>query len=398
MTAPRIPRVRDDIDLVRAGLSLEEGFLVSRVDGRTSVAHLAALVGKPIDETERVVDRLAAVGVLVLGEAASVSVDADPYHGFVFDPEALSEDVDLEPEEKKRILYTHAQLATWNHYQRLGVRWRDDVRAVKRAYFERSKEWHPDRFRRPRLGRYKPLIDDIFRSIREAYGVLSDPEQKVEYDRIYAPTFDEEDMAAMLTARRTEERAEAREEESRRRRLEKNPLRQRMQRARDLYDRALELEKKGELIEALHHAQGAVAFHGREEFRELMRRLQIATSEARVAPLLRRGQAAESMTSWDDAVDVFTEAVRVAPEHGQARLRLAYNLLMGGRPPNQAHEHIHKALLLLPEEAEAHFVRGLCYEKAGSDKAAVRAYQKALELRPNYMEAKKRLKRLRWGF
>ena len=52
----------------------------------------------------------------------------------------------------------------------------------------------------------------------------------------------------------------------------------------------------------------------------------------------------------------------------------------------------------LPDDPEAHFVLGMCYEKGGMDKAAVREYSRAIELKPNHSEAKKRLKKMKWGF
>lgn len=392
-----IPRLRDGIDLTRAGLSLEEGFLVSRVDGRTAVPELALLINKSVDETRQLVERLTNAGVLVLGDEDAREPEV-LYSDFPFPPGAMEEDVDLTEDERRKILFTHAHLGQWTHYELLGIRWRDDAKTIKRAYFERSKEWHPDRFRRGRLGSFKARIDNIFRSVRDAYSVLSKPEDKAKYDEEHAPRFDEEDMAAMLAAQRREQRTSQREEEQKRRRLDRNPMRQRIQRAKALYEEALGLQEKGELMEALRSAQAAAAIHDCEEHRGLKRELQMATAELRIAPLVRRGLHAESMTSWDDAVTVFAEAVRLAPEYGPARLRLAYNMAMGGRPPQLINEHIQRALQLMPDEPEAHFVRGLCYEKGDMGKAAIRAYQRAVELKPNYAEAKKRLKKLRWGF
>ena len=393
-----IPRIRDGIDITRAGLTLEEGFLVSRVDGKTSIQEIAMLIGRPYEETDRLVRRLAHAGVVVFGQNEMSRDEEAPYEGFEFSVEDLLEPIDLSDEEKRRVLYTHAQLGRWSHYKLLGVRWRDDAKAIKRAYFQRSKEWHPDRFRRPRLGSYKGRIDEIFRAVKDAYGVLSDPKTKAEYDAENPPAFDEDDMAAILASSRVEERTQEREEERKRRRLERNPMRKRMLKAKSLHQEALEAEAQGELMEALQLAQAACALDDRAMHQDLKKRLQHETAEIRVAPLIRRGLHMESMTSWPEAIRTFAEAVRLAPEHGPARLRLAYNMLMGGRPPQEVNEHIQSALQKMPENPEAHFVRGLCYEKVHMDKAAIRAYQRAIELKPNYTEAKKRLKKLRWGF
>ncbi|MEL6183055.1 MAG: DnaJ domain-containing protein, partial [Myxococcota bacterium] len=362
------------------------------------VAELAVLIGKSREETSRLVERLALAQILVVGGAIETGSDDDTWDGFEFPSEAMAEEVDLSVEEKKRILFTHGHLDTWTHYRLLEVRWRDDAKAIQRAYYARSKEWHPDRFRRPRLGTFKARIDQIFRALNIAYSELRDEKRKRAYDRVHAPAFDEEDMAAMLKARRHEDREARRARERLERRRRSNPIRKRMEQARSLYEEARSLRDRGELMQALSAVQAATTFDERPEYRRLLRELQIATAELRVAPILKRGQHAESMASWEDAVVLFTEAVRLAPEHGPARLRLAFNLLMAGRPAQSANEHITHALRLLPEEPEAYFVRGLGYEKGLMEKAAVRAYERALELKPNYAAAKKRLKKLRWGF
>lgn len=392
-----IPRLRPGIDITLAGLTLEEGVLVSRVDGRTSIQHLAVLVGRPLDETRRLVERLVAAGVLLLATPADrVEIHDDPFEGFVFPLEALSEPVDLDLEERKRILYTFGHLDVWSHYKLLGVRWRDDLPKIKRAYRERSKEWHPDRWRRPRLGSFENKIAKVFQAINEAYRVLSRPAEKASYDREQAPRFDEEDMAELLQAQRREARHAERVAADRKRRLASNPVHQRILRARKMYEEAIAHEKRGDLKEALNWAQHAHALDDREEYRALKRRLQVETSEQRIVPYLQAGRRAESLTRWDEAIGHFREAVRQAPEHGPARIRLAYNLLMGGRPFATANEHIAKALQICPQDPETHFVRGLCYEKAGMVKAAAGAYQRAIELKPNYTDAKRRLSRLRW--
>ena len=73
-------------------------------------------------------------------------------------------------------------------------------------------------------------------------------------------------------------------------------------------------------------------------------------------------------------------------------------MLRGGRDAQVAVLHAQKGVQALPKDPEAHFVLGLCYDRGGKDKAAARALAKAVELKPNYKEAKKRLRELKWGF
>ncbi len=304
----------------------------------------------------------------------------------------------LSEEEKKRIIYFHEHLNKWSYYELLQLKRKDDAKTIKRAYFSRSKEWHPDRFRREKLGSFKPMLDAIFRKIQTAYGTLSKPEQKKTYDQEHVPLFDEDEMADLLAEQRRAERDDRRKQDAARRRRDRNPVRRRMMQAKEFVEEAKRLQESGDPLAALRAVQTAIAFHEKPEYQKFEEELKRATGELRVGPLLRRGQNAEKLTNWHDAIEIFQEAVRLAPQHGVARLRLAYNMLMAGRDPQEINDHAQRALALLPNEPEAHLVRGMCYERGGMEKAAARAYSRALELKPNYAEAKKRHKKLKWGF
>lgn len=403
------PRLRPGIDLTKLGLSLDEGILAARIDGRTSVTDLGHLVGKPKREILQILERLAKAGVVQLDgveapkpKEASLSAPDEAgrlnYGDYIFPAAAMNEECDLEPEERKRILWFAKHLEEWTYYELLQVKRRDDAKLVKHAYYARSKEWHPDRFRRPKLGSFKRRIDDIYKKVKEAYEVLSDPERRRAYDESIVFMPDEDEITEMLEKQRRQEREKLRDDEAAERRRRKNPMLKRIDQARGLYGEALEKEKEGDFLAALRLAQTAVTFDARPEYAAAVERLKVSAGEHRIGPLIRRGLTHESMLQWEEAVHAFTEAVRFAPNNGAARLRLAYNMVMGGMDAHEANTHAHKAVLLLPEDPEAHFVLGMCYEKGGMDKAAVRAFSRALELKPNFQEVKKRLKKLKWGF
>jgi tetratricopeptide (TPR) repeat protein len=405
-----VPKLREGIDITKLRLSLEEGFVASRIDGRTSIGDIAHLVGKPRPETEKIVEKLAKAGIVQLeGTVESRSrrpaladkndgPTATDYGAYVFPAALMDEPGELSEPERKRVIWFYEHLERWSHYELLQVKRRDDEKALKRAYFERSKEWHPDRFRRGQLGAFKRMIEEIYHAVKEAYDVLTDEDLREAYDEtcIFAP--DEEDLARMLDAQRRADRDRLREQELIERRKRRNPMRKRIDKAKALFEEALQKESAGDLLNALRVAQTAAMFDPRPAHLEAVERLKVTAGEQRIGPYLRRGQHHESMLDWDEAVEVFDEAVRIAPENGPMRLRLAYNMMMAGRDAQEANTHAQKAVTLLPDDPEAHFVLGLCYEKGGMEKAAVRAYSRALELKPNYLEAKKKLKKLKWGF
>ena len=57
-----------------------------------------------------------------------------------------------------------------------------DVKAVKRAYFKLSKEFHPDRYFGRELGDYRDKLTKIFQAIKAAFELLSDKDRRAAYE------------------------------------------------------------------------------------------------------------------------------------------------------------------------------------------------------------------------
>ena len=87
----------------------------------------------------------------------------------------LAEDVDLQPWERRRIIAALRTLRRGNARELLGVADNATQRELKRAYFELSKEFHPDRYFGRRLGSYGALLTRVFESLSRAVKTLSDP-------------------------------------------------------------------------------------------------------------------------------------------------------------------------------------------------------------------------------
>jgi hypothetical protein len=73
-------------------------------------------------------------------------VSGDRYQGHVFDPAALAEAGDLTTDRRKEILFAEARLPGWTHWEVLGLPWNAPVEAVRAAYIDRVKIFHPDQY------------------------------------------------------------------------------------------------------------------------------------------------------------------------------------------------------------------------------------------------------------
>ena len=65
-----------------------------------------------------------------------------------------------------------------NHYQLLGVNPTASAQDIRRAYRELSKLYHPDTTELP-----DEIATQKFQALNEAYGTLSNPEQRLTYDQ-----------------------------------------------------------------------------------------------------------------------------------------------------------------------------------------------------------------------
>jgi curved DNA-binding protein CbpA len=95
---------------------------------------------------------------------------------------ALSEDVELDPEMRARIVDTYRTLERSSHYEVLGLERTAETKAVKRAYYELAATFHPDRYFRKKLGSFKFRMEAIFGRLTLAHDTLSNKEKRTEYD------------------------------------------------------------------------------------------------------------------------------------------------------------------------------------------------------------------------
>ena len=177
----------------RRGLSLSpaEGFLLSRIDGATPWTLLREIGGLAPDEADRCLARWLAEGLVIVsgGEELGIRRRPGPAAGGV--PAGEKDESELDPgleipiDAQRRVLLFEAGLERPYH-ELLGVGVGVDAKAIKRAYFELSKEYHPDRYYRREIGPYAEKLDRIFRKIVEAYELLMDPTTRAELERSMA--------------------------------------------------------------------------------------------------------------------------------------------------------------------------------------------------------------------
>lgn len=84
---------------------------------------------------------------------------------------------------RKEVLALHQSLGERDHYQMLDIARDADATAVRSAYVNAAKRFHPDALARLGLLELCDMAQLVFSRISEAHETLSDPERRRDYDR-----------------------------------------------------------------------------------------------------------------------------------------------------------------------------------------------------------------------
>ena len=202
--AARIPKLADDLELTSLEITPFEGFILSRIDGRTTLQDIADSTGSTKEAVVALLTRLGAA-IEWVGESPRVTSRTSgttkkpakhtPARGIVrtkpappgasrvlYDPTELEEDVDLDIDRRRAILDMFYRLEEMDHYEILGVSRKAEKREIRDAYFALSKQFHPDTLFGKRLGSYKTKMEGVFKSLTDAYDVLSKKKKRAKYD------------------------------------------------------------------------------------------------------------------------------------------------------------------------------------------------------------------------
>jgi curved DNA-binding protein CbpA len=375
------PRLAPGCDPTTLALDPAEGFLLSRIDGHTPWALLREIGGLPPEQVDRCVERWLEAGILVLRSGAPAPRPEPEGADARLDPA-----LDLPLETQQRILEFEGRLALPYH-ELLGVGIDPDPKAVKRAYFRLSREFHPDRFFRRNLGPFAAKLERIFRKILEAHELLSDPVARAEVQRSLA-------APGEGGAR---PRAGAAGAADARRRLaglaaHAKALRERQLKAKHYFETGMAAFAAERWLEAAASVRLALAFDpANEAHREAFGRIQQKAHEMRAAQLVCEAEAALDTKEYPRALAAFEECLQFRPHDADLHHRAARLAQLAGGDLRKAKEWAALACELAPDEAPYRRTLGQIYKAAGLDANARRELRRALELDPRDEESRAEL-------
>lgn len=200
-------RVAPGFDPLKAAVGPDEYFVLSRIDGQQTLRDILLAIGLPVDRGVAIVTRLRSIGALLLpGETAPpappppppvaarpapierarrpsagapVPAPVAPSHDLSLpqptadELAALAEACELSDPERRLILAIARLLERNDPHALLGVPRGSEPRDLRRAYFQLSKEIHPDRYYGKQLGSFAPRMSVVFEAVSRAYARLT---------------------------------------------------------------------------------------------------------------------------------------------------------------------------------------------------------------------------------
>ncbi len=196
-----VPRPRPHVEVRKLGLGPREGFLLSRIDGKTSVADLGEITGlsaKDLGVALRALEQAGAVDVGPRKRRSSTAIPgaaalpktppaSSPTAQVPRSPSGESDACDLPDAERARINEAAARIDKQDLYEVLGVERDAEGKAIRRAYHTAAGQFHPDRFFGKKLGPFRRPLERIFVRLTLAYDTLSRPARRTEYDATLPP-------------------------------------------------------------------------------------------------------------------------------------------------------------------------------------------------------------------
>ncbi len=316
-------------------------------------------------------------------------MSVDPFNGVAWDQAALAEDVELEPERRREILAAEASLERWSHWEALGVVWNAPVAALKDAYIERVKVFHPDRYAGKRLGSFRGRLERVFRRVTQARDALADDGRRAEYAHATAPATE----FARMEARRLED--ERRAQERRGRLARQNPLVARVARVQEFVQRGKAALAEGRFSAAANDLSLALGLDPKNaELGALAAEARRKAGALKANDLFHQGLEAELVGNPAAALERYRDALEQDPAHTRAAAHASKAAIATGDLAS-ARALAGAAMRSGARTGIAHEALALVLEAEGSKKEARRELERALELDPALDSAKERLRKLR---
>jgi hypothetical protein len=420
------PALKDDLDLEAVQLQSEDRFLFGRIDGKTSVRELSALLGSaPIDvcrgllrlEASAVIAGPAGVAPLSDAELDSLSTVDDAtategsapaarkvnqvheadligvgrYGGFRFPREPLEEINDLPISLRKELIWCDRN-PDIDPFRLFDVSPMARPEAIRKGVNNRLRLYHPDTYFEHELGTFAPVIlRHASRLGKIAEVMLNDSSRNELRDRLKTEgTLHIEDDPEMIAERARVGVA------LKSRRLKKNPMFQRIAKAKEFFAEAMGQAEAKNFVKAYNSILMAQTFDpANPVYVEMEERFRNRASDERAERFVKAAEFNEGVGRWDRAAAGYVHAARAAEHRPDYWAKAAGMMLRVGEDLKAASDMAERALAADADNSTFLRVQMDIFDAAKMYAKAARVAERILQLDPTAADVAERLKKHR---
>jgi curved DNA-binding protein CbpA len=373
----QVPVLKPGVNLTQMKLEPIDGYILSRLDGVSSVAILADVVAMPADQLFSRLNRLSAQGAMTWKDGPRAASA----------PQEKSE-IDLSADERTQIISAEKLTASCTFWELLGVDGNCEPAFLKQRWFAVSRLYHPDRFFGRELGGYQDRLDVIFQRVKGAYATLQDPQRRAEYAQKHrAPAMVQEsvltrsadEMRALSNQpSQVEENEKAHRLEARRQQILTDRKRKKKVQntednqvfGRQLYETGLRELRGGNSEKAAKTFKMAVTYDpSMEEYKTLRDEVSRQAETDRSRRLAARAEDELDMGFAATAARRFAEAADLMPTMGSYAVRASQAFMAAG-DVDMAAEYADRAVASSPNRQEFRLAAAAAFQAAGQPEIA----------------------------
>lgn len=416
-----IPILCEGIDFATLDVDAREGFVISRIDGRSSVEHIISISGLGREDTIKILAALMDKGIICMHNAAGNKPPETARTAGSKEtrkPDDVKPKMDTIPEGPAFRLWIEQifkELDNINYFELLGVDRAATPREIKKAYLKRSKVFHPDRFYRKAEPEFRDQLKEIFKQVNIAFKVLSDEDRRKEYENL-TKAKGKGIKISTITAKAKLDEADwkkkrpdlpklsldfskdkkKKQEEKILNKLREGPFLEQMQKAQRFYEGAkIEIQKKN-IKAARTNIKLAMQYDPMNpKYKEEFEKLNATEERLKGEIAFEDGLAAENDKDYIKALRFFQEAAKIDSQNPEYLYKLAEAVLKYQENFEKARTLCLKAIELAGGNPRYHLVLGLAYKGLGQMLPAAIQFEKVLELDPKNKQAAKELKAVR---
>jgi curved DNA-binding protein CbpA len=315
-------------------------------------------------------------------------------------------------------LYTFAKAR--DYYRLLGLHPDAEQAEIQAAFYQLSRDWHPDCYFRRALGENATKLESLFVHITKAYKVLGDKNTRRRYHR------DNKEIIAIARAvpppKATESSSDPPPERPRKKRPRtaaekaarariaqkradpraralqqlRAQVKGRSTRARRYFKQGQEDYQAGNVAKAVSSLHLAVQFEPKNvEYRALYELARSETSTSMAVQFVQAGESAENFQNFKEAMHNYQRAIEQDPDDGLPFYRLAALMLRVGQDKRGALTHLRSAAGKSPRNIEIRLALADLYADLGMGLNARREYQTVLAMDKTNTRAKSGMRNVR---